>query len=162
MNMARKPRHRGMHAAVVLLAMAVPVANGTAIAATTPVAAPAAASADNGERAAADQRIATLQASLRITAAQMPEWQVFTQAMRDNAAATDVLFRDRAAGAARMNAADNMRSYAAVARSYADNTQKLSDAFQTLYGTLDAAQKQTADTLFRQQAQTQAQSQARK
>jgi hypothetical protein len=51
-----------------------------------------------------------------------------------------------------MNAVDNMKSYAIVARAYADNTQKLSDAFATLYGSLSDVQKRTADTLFRQQA----------
>ncbi|MCQ8277894.1 Spy/CpxP family protein refolding chaperone [Acetobacteraceae bacterium KSS8] len=107
------------------------------------------------EQSATDQRIAALQSALGITAAQMPVWTAFTQAMRDNAAATDALFRDRAASAATMSAADNMRSYAAVARAYADDTQKLSDSFQTLYGTLSPQQKQTADTLFREQAQKQ-------
>lgn len=112
------------------------------------------------EQQAADQRIQSLQDALQITAAQMPEWSVFMQAMRDNASATDALFRDRAAKAATMNAADNLKSYAVVARAYADDTQKLSDAFQALYGTLSDAQKQTADTLFRQQAEGQKAAQA--
>lgn len=103
------------------------------------------------EAQAAEQRIQTLQSALQITPAQTPQWTAFAQAMRDNASSTDALFRQRAASAASMNAVDNMKSYAAVARAYADNTQKLSDAFQTLYGTLSDPQKQTADTLFRQQ-----------
>ena len=104
------------------------------------------------EAQAADQRIQTLQTALQITPAQVPQWTSFAQAMRDNANATDALFRNRAASAGTMNAADNMKSYASVARAYADNTQKLSDAFQTLYGSLSEQQKQTADTMFRQQA----------
>ncbi len=107
------------------------------------------------EQQAADQRIQTLQAALQITPPQMAQWNSFAGAMRDNAAATDALFRNRAAGAATMNALDNMKSYAAVARSYADNTQKLSDAFGTLYAALSDAQKQVADRLFRQQAEHQ-------
>lgn len=111
----------------------------------------AAAAPAAGEQQAAEQRIQTLQGALQITPAQMPQWNSFTQAMRDNATATDGLFRDRAANAGTMNAVDNMKSYATVARAYADDTQKLSDAFQTLYGSLSDQQKQTADTMFRQQ-----------
>lgn len=103
------------------------------------------------EAQAADQRIQTLQTGLQITPAQTPQWTSFAQAMRDNAAATDALFRERAASAGTMSAADNMKSYATVARACADNTQKLSDAFQTLYATLSDPQKQAADTMFRQQ-----------
>jgi hypothetical protein len=72
--------------------------------------------------------------------------------MRDNAASTDALFRQRASSAQSMNALDNMKSYALVARAYADNTEKLSAAFEALYGVMSDQQKQTIDTLFRQQA----------
>ncbi|MEJ1979307.1 MAG: Spy/CpxP family protein refolding chaperone [Acetobacteraceae bacterium] len=78
------------------------------------------------ETQAIDQRIQALQQGLQITAEQLPQWNSFSQAMRDNASATDALFKDRAANAKAMNALDNMKSYVAVARAYADNTQKLS------------------------------------
>jgi periplasmic protein CpxP/Spy len=117
-----------------------------------PAAAATTAAAPQSEQQAADARIQALQAALKITPAQTPQWNSFAQAMRDNAAATDALFRDRATNAKSMNAVDNMRSYAAVAHAYADNTQKLSDAFAALYASLSDAQKQAADTLFRQQA----------
>ncbi len=127
--------------------------------AVSPLAAPAAVSAtatpEQTEQQAAEQRIQTLQAALQIAPPQMAQWTGFAQAMRDNAAATDALFRSRAASAATMNAVDNMKSYATVARSYADNTQKLSDAFGTLYAALSDQQKQVADRLFRQQAEHQ-------
>ena len=100
---------------------------------------------------AAEQRIAALRAALQITPEQAQPWNSFADAMRDNAAATDALFRDRAANARFMTAADNMKSYAAVARAYADDTQKLSDAFAALYGGLSDRQKELADTVFRQQ-----------
>lgn len=122
--------------------------------AISPLASPAIAASHapvQTEAQAADQRIQTLQAGLQITPAQTPQWTSFTQAMRDNATATDALFRERATSAGTMSAADNMKSYATVARAYADNTQKLSDAFQTLYNTLSDPQKQAADTMFRQQ-----------
>jgi hypothetical protein len=44
-----------------------------------------------------------------------------------------------------------MKSYAQVARAYADTTENLSAAFEALYGVLSDQQKQTIDTLFRQQ-----------
>jgi hypothetical protein len=102
-------------------------------------------------QAAADQRITALQAQLRITSPQMPQWSAFAQAMRDNATSTDALFRQRAGTAASMTAVENMRSYAQLARAYADNTEALAQAFETLYGVLTPEQQQTIDALFRQQ-----------
>ncbi len=72
--------------------------------------------------------------------------------MRDNATSTDALFRQRAHATQSMNALDNMKSYAQVVHTYADDTEKLSVAFEALYGVLSDQQKQTIDTLFRQQA----------
>ncbi len=113
-------------------------------------------------QAAMDQRIKMLQSQLGITDAQMPLWSAFTQAMRDNAAATDTLFTQRAGAVATMNAPDNMHSYAQIARAYADNTDRLATAFDSLYASLSDTQKQAADTLFRQQAAAAAQPRARR
>ncbi len=136
------------HMMVLGLALALsPMAANVAAAAPPP--------AEQTEQQAAEQRIGTLQGALQIAPPQMAQWNGFAQAMRDNAAATDALFRSRAASAATMNAVDNMKSYAAVARAYADNTQKLSDAFGSLYAALSDQQKQVADRLFRQQAEHQ-------
>ena len=125
-----------------------------------PAATPAAAAAPSSLRrqglprlqAAVDQRIWMLQSQLDITEAQMPLWSGFAQAMRDNAAATDTLFTERAGAVATMSATDNMHSYAQIARAYADNTERLAAAFDSLYASLSDTQKQAADTLFRQQA----------
>jgi hypothetical protein len=103
-------------------------------------------------QAAADQRINALQTQLRITTAQMPQWSAFAQAMRDNAASTDTLFRQRAGTTGSMTALENMKSYAQIARAYADNTEALAQAFEILYGVLTPEQQQTIDTLFRQQS----------
>ncbi len=121
---------------------AAPVLSGPGALAATP--------APTGQQAA-DQRIQSLQQSLQITTEEMPQWNSFAQAMRDNASATDNLFRERAASTKTMNASENMHSYAAVAHAYADNTQKLADAFDALYHVLSDHQKQIADTMFRQQ-----------
>ncbi len=101
---------------------------------------------------AAKQRLQGLQAELHITDAQMPQWSAFAQAVQDNAASTDARFRQRANATQSMNALDNMKSYAQVVRTYADDTENLSAAFEALYGVLSDQQKQTIDTLFRQQA----------
>ena len=114
--------------------------------------APAQTTAPASPQEAAEQRLQGLQAELHITDAQAPQWSAFAQAMRDNATSTDALFRQRANATQSMNALDNMKSYAQVARTYADDTEKLSAAFETLYGVLSQQQKQTIDTLFRQQA----------
>ena len=98
-----------------------------------------------------------LQSQLGITEAQMPLWSAFTQAMRDNAAATDALFTQRAGAVSTMNAPDNMHSYAQIARAYADNPERLATAFDSLYASLSDTQKQAADTMFRQQATAAAQ-----
>src|SRR5580693_9148094 len=96
---------------------------------TTATAAPPAAAT----QAAVDQRIRALQSQLGITEAQMPLWTAFAQAMRDNAASTDALFAQRANAVASMSAVDNMHSYAQIARAYADNTERLATAFDSLY-----------------------------
>ena len=103
-------------------------------------------------KAAVDQRIHTLQSQLGITEAQMPLWSAFAQTMRDNAASTDALFTRRAGDVSEMNAVDNMHSYAQIARAYADNTEHLATAFDSLYASLSDVQKRAADTLFRQPA----------
>jgi periplasmic protein CpxP/Spy len=136
----------------------------TAAAATpAPAATPPTGSAPSAAtQAAVDQRIRMLQSQLGITEAQMPLWSAFTQAMRDNAAATDALFTQRAGAVATMTAPDNMHSYAQIARAYADNTERLATAFDSLYASLSDTQKQAADTLFRQQPTAAAQPRARR
>lgn len=101
---------------------------------------------------AMDERIAALKAQLAITPAQRPAWDAFAKIMRDNAAQTDSLFAQRAADASKMSAVENMHSYADIARAYADDTARLSSAFDTLYAGLSDQQKLAADELFRQQA----------
>jgi|SRR5271165_1298766 len=135
-------------------APAVPISPAAAPAAPAPVAAPPAGAPtpSAATQAAVDQRIRTLQSQLGVTEAQTPLWSAFAQAMRDNAASTDALFTQRAASVSAMSAPDNMHSYAQIARAYADNTEHLATAFDSLYASLSDTQKQAADTLFRQQA----------
>ena len=153
-------------ATAVLLVPSVGFAQTAAPAPPTaaPVAAPSSGSPapSVATQAAVDQRIRTLQSQLGITEAQMPLWSAFAQAMRENAAATDALFTQRAGAVATMNAPDNMHSYAQIARAYAENTERLATAFDSLYASLSDTQKSAADTLFRQQATAAAQPKTRR
>lgn len=99
-----------------------------------------------------DQRIHDLQDQLGITPAQMPQWNAFAQAMRENAVSTNQLFHQRASAVASMNALQNMQSYAQVVRAYSDDTERLAAAFATLYNSLSDQQKQKLDALFRREA----------
>ena len=112
---------------------------------------PATATAtDDPMQQAVQQRIGALQLKLAITPAQTADWNSFTDAMRANAISTNQLFQQRAQNTATMSAVDNMNSYAAIARAYADNTDHLATSFATLYGKLSPDQQKTADALFRQ------------
>ena len=149
--------------AIGLAQSAAPLPPTAAAATPAPGATPPTGSAPSAAtQAAVDQRIRMLQSQLGVTEAQMPLWSAFTQAMRDNAAATDALFTQRAGAVATMTAPDNMHSYAQIARAYADNTERLATAFDALYASLSDTQKQAADTLFRQQATAAAQPRARR
>jgi periplasmic protein CpxP/Spy len=117
-----------------------------------PLSAAAAPTLSSAARAAVDERIAQLQSQLGIAAAQMPLWSAFAEAMRNNSATTDALFGQRARTVATMTAVENMHSYAEIARAYADNTERLATAFDTLYASLSDRQKRAADALFREQA----------
>jgi protein CpxP len=135
------------------LALACALASAAIPAAAETTATPQAPSAGQNEtamREAIDQRVAALKAKLAITQAQTADWTAFADAMRDNAMSTNALFQQRAQKTQSMSAVENMKSYAALARAYADNLDKLSGAFEKLYGGLSPEQQKMADALFRQ------------
>ncbi|HTB44157.1 MAG TPA: Spy/CpxP family protein refolding chaperone [Acetobacteraceae bacterium] len=113
-----------------------------------------AASRTSGETMAeaAEQRITDLHTRLKITAAEQSQWDQFAQVMLDNAKDLDAAYQQRAASFDKMNAVENMQSYAQIEQSRAQDLQKLVPAFQTLYASLSDDQKQAADRLFRNQA----------
>ncbi len=113
-----------------------------------------AASRTSGETMAeaAEQRITDLHTRLKITAAEQSQWDQFAQVMLDNAKDLDAAYQQRAASFDKMNAVENMQSYAQIEQSRAQDLQKLVPAFQTLYTSLSDDQKQAADRLFRNQA----------
>jgi periplasmic protein CpxP/Spy len=127
--------------------------------AQTPSAAPTAtakpaATASKAPSAAdrVEQHITQLHTQLHITPAQQVQWDQFAQVMRDNAKGVDALVDQRGASLASMTAAENMQSYSQIAQQHAQDMQKLSTAFQTLYSSLSDEQKKNADEVFRARA----------
>jgi hypothetical protein len=110
-----------------------------------------AAPAPANTQAAVQQRIQMLKTQLAITPQQEPLWEAFAAKMEENATVTGRLAEQRSAALASMNAVDNMRSYARIAHEYANNADRLTAAFATLYAALSPVQRQAADVLLRQQ-----------
>jgi hypothetical protein len=144
--------------ASVLLAGGLALSGPSLAQTATPPVAPAAHPAVSAPttpnlQAMVEQRIKDLHTRLHITATQEPQWDQFTQVMRDNAKGTDDLYEARADKMASMTAVENMQSYAAIAQQHATELQKLVPAFQTLYGSFTDQQKKQADEVFRTYAQ---------
>ena len=96
-----------------------------------------------------EARITQLHKQLKITKDQESNWNAVAQDMRDNARAMSGDLNDRN-GTKSMNAADNLKSYAKIADTYADGLKKIAPDFAKLYDSMSPAQKKTADTLFNQ------------
>jgi len=100
-----------------------------------------------------DARIASLHKRLKITAAQEPQWQQVAQVMRDNAAQTEKLVKDRDAKLKTMTAVDNLQTYSDIAQAHANGLKKLAPVFDALYASMPDAQKKIADAVFRGMAE---------
>ncbi len=98
---------------------------------------------------AVELRIAQLHSAMKITDQQSQQWDAFAQTVRDNAQSTADAFHERNGKLSTMSADDAMKSYASLDELRAQNMQKLSSAFSTLYASLSDEQKKTADVLFR-------------
>ena len=108
----------------------------------------AAASADRDIIGRVEQRITEMHATLKITAAQQPQWDALTLMMRENAKTMDQSFQHRVTGMSKMSAADNMQSYADMSMMHAQHMQKMVPAFKALYSVLSPEQKLRADNEF--------------
>jgi hypothetical protein len=97
---------------------------------------------------AVEQRIKSLHDQLQITTDQEPQWNAVAQAMRDNAKTTGALIAERAKKAKTMSAIDDLHSYRDIAKAHLDGIDKLTTAFETLYGAMPDAQKKNADAVF--------------
>lgn len=112
----------------------------------------AAATTEHDTTARVEKRITDLHATLKITAAQQPQWDAFVVVMRDNAKTMDQSFQHRVTGMAAMNAADNMQSYADMATMHAQGMQKMVPSFKALYAVMSVEQKKIADEEFVERA----------
>lgn len=118
--------------------------------ASAPAAAPAAPAAGGKKHAdEVESQIKSLHDRIQITPAQEQQWDAFASVMRDNAAKTREAYHERSQKFSSLNADDSLKSYAALAQLHADNMQKLSQAFSTLYASLSDEQKEEADAAFR-------------
>jgi hypothetical protein len=146
-------RHH-LAAAILLAGFSLPaaaLAQSMAPAATPPATMPTTTATAPALPPAQEQKlqahIKSLHDELKITPAEEADWAQFAAVMRANADDMAQAFNARA-NVATMTAPQNMQSYAELAQVHADGMQKLSAAFQTLYDTFPASQKQRADAVF--------------
>jgi periplasmic protein CpxP/Spy len=124
-------------------------------ASTSPIAGHPVAGKNAEERV--EHRIRELHAQLHITPAEEAQWNQFAEVMRENARDMDQAYMQRAQQFETMSAVQNMQSYEQLAEAHAQHVQKLVPAFQNLYDSMTAQQKQVADQVFRQNSEQHAQ-----
>src|SRR5829696_1228350 len=93
-----------------------------------------------------DGQIAELQKRLAITEQQKPQFDAFTQVVRQNAQTMDTLVQQEQK--APHNAVEDLRSSTKIAQEEADALKRLLPALETLYASLSDQQKRTADQLL--------------
>jgi hypothetical protein len=147
--------------AALALALSLPVAawaqTTTTASATTTAGQPA-----QSREAKVEERIADMHATLRITKTEEQQWDQFAQVMLDNAQAMDAVVTKDAANTATATAEQSLQSYAEITQQHAQNVQKLSTAFSTLYASLAPDQKKSADEMFRSSAEHRQEKQTQK
>jgi hypothetical protein len=104
---------------------------------------------ESAENVTVETRIKELHRKLHITAAQKPQWDTLAEVMRDNAQTMANLQKQRAADAQSSSAVDVVKYYETVIQAHEDGKKKFVPPFAALYETMSAAQKKTADSLFR-------------
>ena len=124
-----------------------------AVAPQNPAAAPGSSAATGATEAkgeTVEQRITVLHAALKITPDQDAKWKAVAKAMRENAAAMDKLVAEvEKAPSQAMTAVEDLQVYQKFAQAHVDGLKNLIDDFKVLYGAMSAAQKKTADEVFR-------------
>jgi type IV secretory pathway VirB10-like protein len=132
-------------------APAAPAAAAAPAPAAPPAAANAAAPANPAQAKAesVEDRITSLHASLKITAAEEADWTGVADVMRSNAAAMAKLSTEKTAkDPASMTAVDDLKNYELFAQAHVTGLKKLVTAFDKLYTAMPAAQKKIADGVF--------------
>jgi protein CpxP len=109
---------------------------------------PAAAAATSSKPETVEQRIATLKTSLKIAPDQEKKWDAVAQAMRDNATAMDKLVQDKKPKMATMTAVEDLKTYEEFTKAHLDGMKNLRSSFESLYDSMNDAQKKNADQVF--------------
>ena len=73
--------------------------------------------------------------------------------MRDNAKAMEELRAQQDTALATASAPEMIDAYGKTMEEHAENVQKFSDVFQSLYDSMSDAQKKTADAVFRERVE---------
>lgn len=111
---------------------------------------PAAAGATETKGETVEERIASLQKALKITSDQDAKWNAVAQAMRQNATAMEALIAEtKAKSPESISAVDDLNLYRKFAQAHVDGLKNLIDDFKVLYDSMPAAQKETADAVFK-------------
>lgn len=106
------------------------------------------ANANAKRDSAVEKHIAELHLTLKITAAEEPQWNEVAEAMRSNAKDLDRAIDARDASRGSATAIDDLNSYAEIAQVHANSVKKLAGAFSVLYAQMSAEQKAAADEAF--------------
>jgi len=110
---------------------------------------------------AVESRIKTLHQQLHITPEQEAAWKNVAQAMRENATTMEELRSQQAKSEQTATAPDMINAYGKTTDAHADSIKKFAAAFDPLYDGMSAAQKKTADTVFRRRVKDAANRQTR-
>ena len=154
----KKITHSGAGTAIAALlsgmtfAGAVLAGDGTAAPVQTAVSAPTPDSASSPTKPNTDRdelRIKELHDRLKIAPDQEALWNNVAQIMRGNDEKIDVLAKERHDKAPTMTAVEDLRSYGEVTETHAADIKTFIPAFERLYDSMSAAQKATADNVFR-------------
>lgn len=97
----------------------------------------------------AEHRIAELHSKLKITPGEEGSFADFAAAMRDNAQRMDGAVIAKRANAATATAVDQMKAYAELAQTHAEEVNRLIGPFSKLYDALTPEQRKLADQSFR-------------
>ncbi|WP_158745959.1 Spy/CpxP family protein refolding chaperone [Acidisphaera sp. L21] len=104
--------------------------------------------------AGVERRIKDLHTRLKITATQEKSFDDFANVLRDNDKRMSDMSQQRQQAAGNGTAVDQMQSYADWTKAHADDVQRMSTAFGTLYNALTPDQKNLADQSFRELSKT--------
>ena len=97
-----------------------------------------------------EERIADLHKALKITPEQESKWKAVAQAMRENASNMEKLIATtRKTSPQDMTAVEDLKTYQKFAQEHVNGLKNLIASFDGLYAAMPAAQKKTADEVFR-------------